>query len=216
MAAFRHLPVLAKQAWPRLARRAGCISTAPWAARPCALLLEASSPDGRLLGIDRDEALAAAGGLRPMAAAFALCRAISPLCAAWRRKRALTRRTASCWISASLRINWIRRSAAFPICRMRRRHAHGQSAGLTAADLLNTLSKRSLHILYTYGERWAARIAKFIAAARKAAFATTGQLAAVIKQAMPAAAREGSASDKRSFQALRIAVNGELEALEQV
>ncbi|MBQ1892543.1 MAG: 16S rRNA (cytosine(1402)-N(4))-methyltransferase RsmH, partial [Clostridia bacterium] len=64
-------------------------------------------------------------------------------------------------------------------------------------------------------ERFASRIANFIAAAReKAPIETTSELAAIIKNAIPAAARrEGPHPARRTFQALRIEVNGELEGL---
>ena len=87
----------------------------------------------------------------------------------------------------------------------------------TAADFLRDSSAVELaRILRDYGEeRWAARIAAFIAEARaRAPVETTGQLVDIIKAAIPAAARrEGPHPAKRTFQALRIAVNDELGAL---
>ena len=71
-------------------------------------------------------------------------------------------------------------------------------------------------ILYEYGEeRYAPAIARRIVAAREEApIETTGQLVDLIKSAMPPQAlREKQHPAKRSFQALRIAVNGELEEL---
>ncbi|HHY36557.1 MAG TPA: 16S rRNA (cytosine(1402)-N(4))-methyltransferase RsmH [Firmicutes bacterium] len=88
---------------------------------------------------------------------------------------------------------------------------------ITAAHLVNELPQEELaRILWEYGEeRWAARIAQFIVAARKRAkLKTTGELVAVIKQAVPAGARkEGPHPARRTFQALRIAVNEELDSL---
>lgn len=90
--------------------------------------------------------------------------------------------------------------------------------GVTAADLINNLPPQELALLIReYGEeRWAARIARFIAEARtRRRIETTGQLVEVIKDAIPAAARrQGPHPAKRTFQALRIAVNQELQALE--
>lgn len=87
----------------------------------------------------------------------------------------------------------------------------------TAADLVNEEPVESLaRILRDYGEeRWAARIARFIERARRQArIETTGQLVDVIKAAIPAAARRaGGHPARRTFQALRIAVNDELGAL---
>lgn len=90
---------------------------------------------------------------------------------------------------------------------------------LTAADLVNTASEQELtRILREYGEeRWAARIAAFIVKSRtRGPVATTTQLAAIVKDAIPAAARrQGPHPARRTFQALRIAVNDELGSLQQ-
>ncbi|MGI6558461.1 MAG: 16S rRNA (cytosine(1402)-N(4))-methyltransferase RsmH [Limnochordia bacterium] len=88
----------------------------------------------------------------------------------------------------------------------------------TAAELLNTASEMELrHIISRYGEeRWADRIAASIVAARqREPFVTTFQLVDVVKEAIPAAARRrGPHPAKRTFQALRIAVNDELGGIE--
>lgn len=87
----------------------------------------------------------------------------------------------------------------------------------TAFDVVNTYSEAELRrILYEYGEeRFAARIAARIVAARAVRpIGTTGELANLIKLAIPAAAREGGHHPaKRSFQAIRIEVNGELDVI---
>lgn len=89
-----------------------------------------------------------------------------------------------------------------------------------AATLVNTLSAAELaEIIRKYGEeRWAWRIAEHIVREReKEPILTTGRLADVIKGAIPAAARRrGPHPARRTFQALRIAVNRELEAIEAV
>ena len=91
------------------------------------------------------------------------------------------------------------------------------SAPLTAADVVNTWSQEELRrILFEYGEeRYAPAIAKAIVRARETApVSTTLELVEIIKSAMPPAAlREKQHPAKRSFQAIRIAVNGELDAL---
>ena len=91
------------------------------------------------------------------------------------------------------------------------------SAPLSAADIVNTWSQEELRrILFEYGEeRYAPAIARHIVEHReKAPIETTGQLVEVIRSAMPPAAlREKQHPAKRSFQAIRIAVNGELEEL---
>ena len=92
-----------------------------------------------------------------------------------------------------------------------------ESASYTARELVNTVSYEELkRILYEYGEeRYAPAIAKKICAYRaEKPIETTLELADLIRSAMPAAAlREKQHPAKRSFQAIRIAVNGELEEL---
>lgn len=89
--------------------------------------------------------------------------------------------------------------------------------GTTAAELVNTLDERSLtRILSEYGEeRYARSIARNIVRTREQEpMKTTLQLAELVKASMPAAARrEGGHPARRTFQALRIAVNGELDML---
>lgn len=93
------------------------------------------------------------------------------------------------------------------------------SSATTAADLVNTLSEKELgDIIYRFGEeRWARRIASFIVEQRKKApINTTGQLTQIIKAAIPAAARrKGPHPARRTFMALRIAVNDELSGIEE-
>lgn len=90
-------------------------------------------------------------------------------------------------------------------------------AGPSARDLVNTLPCEELaRILREYGEeRWASRIARFIVERRKhRPITTTAELVDVVKQAIPAAARRsGPHPARRTFQALRIAVNDELGSL---
>lgn len=88
---------------------------------------------------------------------------------------------------------------------------------LAAAELVNRASLAELtRILREYGEeRWAVRIARFIVERReRSPLATTADLVAVITAAVPAGARRsGPHPARRTFQALRIAVNDELGAL---
>ena len=91
---------------------------------------------------------------------------------------------------------------------------------LTAALVVNTYSRADLaRILRTYGEeRFADRIAGRIVAERdREPFATSGRLVRLLTDAVPKASqRSGGHPAKRTFQALRIEVNGELAALESV
>ncbi len=91
--------------------------------------------------------------------------------------------------------------------------------GKSAYDVVNTYGEADLRrILYAYGEeKFAPGIAKKIVAAReKKPIESTLELAEIIKSGMPAKARrEGGHPARRSFQAIRIEVNGELENLSQ-
>lgn len=90
---------------------------------------------------------------------------------------------------------------------------------LTAAKVVNEYDESDIRrILRTYGEeKFASRIAQAIVQTREQTpFETTGQLVAVIQKAVPVGAqRKGGHPAKRTFQALRIEVNHELEALER-
>lgn len=94
------------------------------------------------------------------------------------------------------------------------------TSGLTAADVLNTYSHGDIaRILNTYGdERFAGKIASAIVREReKEPFATSARLVQLLYDVIPAASRRtGGHPAKRTFQALRIEVNRELEALENV
>lgn len=91
--------------------------------------------------------------------------------------------------------------------------------GASAYDLVNTLDSRELSdIIFRYGEdKSARRIAEGICKAREqGAIETTGQLAEIIKGSVPAAVRRSEGHPaRRTFQALRIAVNGELDRLQE-
>ncbi len=92
------------------------------------------------------------------------------------------------------------------------------SADKTAYDVVNGYSEAELfRVISQYGEeRWASRIADFIVKRRQEApISTSFQLVDVIKAAIPAGARkDGPHPAKRTFQAIRIEVNGELEILD--
>lgn len=89
--------------------------------------------------------------------------------------------------------------------------------GLSAADVVNTYSEKDLmRVLTVYGEeKFAKSIARHIVSDReKKPFETTLELAETVKKAIPARARrEGGHPARRTFQAIRIEVNGEIEML---
>ena len=89
----------------------------------------------------------------------------------------------------------------------------------SAYDVVNGYDEDELdRVIFTYGEeRWARRIAQFIVTEREAKpIETTGELVDIIKKAVPKGARkDGPHPAKRTFQAIRIEVNGELEVLQR-
>lgn len=90
--------------------------------------------------------------------------------------------------------------------------------GMSAADLVNTASQSELQkIIYTYGEeKFAPSIARNIVKAReKKPIETTFELVDIIKASMPMKAKRDGHPARKTFQALRIEVNGELEKLER-
>jgi 16S rRNA (cytosine1402-N4)-methyltransferase len=91
------------------------------------------------------------------------------------------------------------------------------SAGPTAADLIAEADERTLaDVIYQFGEeRHARRVARFIVEARKAGrIATTGQLADLVRRAVPRKGFVRIDPATRTFQAIRIWVNRELDGLE--
>lgn len=92
-----------------------------------------------------------------------------------------------------------------------------RSQGPTAADLLETVDETDLaNVIFQHGEeRFSRRIARAIVDARRGGrIATTGQLAAIVRRAVPTRGYQRIDPATRTFQALRIWVNRELEGLE--
>lgn len=88
--------------------------------------------------------------------------------------------------------------------------------GISAKDIVNEFSEQQIvKILFEYGEeKFARRIASNIVKAREeSTINTTLELAEIIKRSVPAAVRREKNPCKKTFQAIRIAVNGELEHL---
>ncbi len=94
-----------------------------------------------------------------------------------------------------------------------------KSSSFSAYNVVNEYEEDKLaDVIFAYGEeRWAKRIAEFIVKERNnAPFKTTGELVSIIKKAVPKGARQdGPHPAKRTFQAIRIEVNGELSGLKQ-
>jgi 16S rRNA (cytosine1402-N4)-methyltransferase len=179
-------------------------------------------PDARVIGIDRDpEILQAAGErLEPYGSRATLCRG---------NYRDMPQILAGLGLGkvdgvlldlglSSLQVDRAQRGFSYgtPDAPLDMRMDPGQS--LTAAGLLNRLDERELaRIIEEYGEeRWATRIAKFVVRSRaRRPIETAGELVETIQDAIPASARrKGGHPARRTFQALRIAVNDELGALE--
>jgi 16S rRNA (cytosine1402-N4)-methyltransferase len=92
-----------------------------------------------------------------------------------------------------------------------------QSQGPTAADLLNQVGEEELaNLIFEYGEeRYSRRIARAIVQARgRGAITTTGQLAQIVRRAVPRRGYQRIDPATRTFQAIRIWVNRELDQLE--
>lgn len=93
-----------------------------------------------------------------------------------------------------------------------------RTAGLTAYDVVNEYSREELkRIIADYGEeRFSGPVASAIVRARESApIRTTLELAGIVTSAIPNAKRERQHPAKRTFQAIRIAVNDELAAVEE-
>ena len=90
--------------------------------------------------------------------------------------------------------------------------------GMSAAELVNTASQQELQrIIFTYGEeKFAPSIARNIVKAREIKpIETTFELVDIIKNSMPMKAKRDSHPARKTFQALRIEVNGEIEKLDK-
>lgn len=94
-----------------------------------------------------------------------------------------------------------------------------RTQAIKATDLVNNLEQEELaQIIFTYGEeRFARQIARAIVKHRsQGKILSTGELSEIIKGAVPARYRREKHPARRTFQALRMAVNEELEALEEI
>ncbi|MGQ9779757.1 MAG: 16S rRNA (cytosine(1402)-N(4))-methyltransferase RsmH [Bacillota bacterium] len=221
---FLHLPVLAQEVSTFLAPRPGgvYVDATVGGAGHAEMIARAIAPDGVLVGIDRDRsALAAAEErLRETGIRFFLVHENFAHLAAILRRLGMgpvqgilfDLGVSSPQLDDPARGFSYQKDAPLDM-RMDRDQA------LTARWLVNEAAEEELaRIIREYGEeRWAARIARFIVRHRqKRPIETTGELAEIVKAAIPARARRsGPHPARRTFQALRIAVNDELGSLAQ-
>lgn len=237
---FQHTSVLLEETVTALAPRPGGLyldGTLGGGGHAAAVMAQAG-PGARLLGIDRDTAALQAAGerLQPFG------ERVRTVHANFAEMEAVAREAAADWLQAqadageeqgfdgivldlgvsSPQLDTDERGFSYhadaPLdMRMDRTQA------LTARELVNTADERELaRIIWEYGEeRWSRRIAQFIVQRRQQhPLETTGDLVAVVEAAIPAGARYARRGEpklghpaRRTFQAIRIAVNGELDAL---
>jgi len=215
-----HIPVLFQAVLDGLQIRPGgrYIDATVGGGGHAAGILAASSPDGRLLGLDRDPAAVEATGARLVSytervvlvhSSFTRLAEVARTCDFVPADGILLDLGLS-----SLQLADHARGFAFMSEGPLDMRFDPTTGGPTAADLVNELSAEELAtLLYQYGEeRQARRIAEAIVAASP--LHTTNELAAVVEKATGRRGRIHPAT--RTFQALRIAVNDELAALEAV
>jgi 16S rRNA (cytosine1402-N4)-methyltransferase len=220
---FRHVPVLLNEVLAGLTPRdGGCyVDGTLGGGGHAAAVLEASAPGGRLLGIDADPAALAAAGARlarfgeRATLAHGNFRDIGPLARAQGFDQ-IDGLLLDLGVS-SHQIDTPERGFSFAAdapLDMRL----DPTGGVTAADVVNSTPESELaDLIFRYGEeRGSRRIARFIAEARrKQPIDTTIELAELVARAL--GGRHGKIHPAtRTFQALRIAVNHELESLEAV
>lgn len=239
---FQHTSVLLEETVTALAPRPGglYLDGTLGGGGHAAAVLEQAGPTARLLGIDRDAvALAAAGErLRPFGAQ------VRTVHANFEDMAAVASEAAGDWLDAQVDAGeppgfdgiMLDLGVSSPQLDTDERgfsyHADApldmrmdRTQPFTARELVNTASEDELaRIIWEYGEeRWSRRIAQFIVQRRaEEPLETTGDLVAVIEAAIPAGARYARRGEpklghpaRRTFQALRIAVNGELDALQE-
>ena len=222
--AFHHIPVLLRETMDALAVRPGgtYIDCTVGGGGHAAEILRRSAPDGRLIGLDQDDnALRAAGErLAPFGDRVTLVRTNFERIAEVAERLGID---GADGVLMDIGVS----SHQFDEAERGFSYHHDapldmrmdRTQPLSARDLVNEWEEAEIaRVIREYGEeRWASRIAQFIVRARsQRPIETTGELVEIIKAAIPAGARrEGGHPARRTFQALRIAVNDELGALER-
>ena len=218
-----HVSVMLDQAIEWLAPRAGgryCDATVGMGGHTRALL-ERSAPDGQVIGLDRDaSALATARAeLESYGARLTLVHA------RFSQAREVLEQIGAVPVDGFLvdlgvsspQLDRAERGFSFRLDGPLDMRMDATGGGETAADLLLRVDEGELErIIRDYGEeRHAKRVARAIVEARQQGpVDTTGKLAAIVARAMPGRER-GKNPATRTFQALRITVNEELEELER-
>ena len=221
MSQFIHKPVMAKQCIENLNLGPGKVVVAGpvGLGGHSQLILEQILPDGMLIGIDRDKhALGMAKeklgtGFLPVHGNFFEIKEILERCGIDQIDGILLDLGVSSYQLDDPSRGFTYMQDAELDMRM------NDSDSLTAKQVINTYSEQRLfEIIRDYGEeRWAKRIAQFIVVRRKEKpIERTSELVEVIKAAIPKGARkDGPHPAKRTFQAIRIEVNSELDGLGQ-
>lgn len=224
MVDFHHVPVMSGEVIFYLAPKPGgvYVDGTVGGGGHSQQILDASRPDGIVIGFDRDEEAVgvATGRLAPYGGRFRLFnRNFAEL------ENTLAELGIDCVDGLLLDLG----VSSYQLDKAERGFSFLKDAPLdmrmdpssseTAGHLVNDLSEKDLaRLIRDYGEeRWAVRIAKRIVEARKVApLQTTLQLTDIIKGSIPRAKWEDRLHPAtRTFQALRIAVNRELESLEK-
>ena len=216
----KHVPVLFKEVLSGLRVRPGgrYIDATVGGGGHAAGILAACSPDGRLLGLDRDSAAletardrfaSHTGQVILLHRSFAFLEEIARTCDFVPADGVLFDLGIS-----SLQLSDSKRGFAFMADGPLDMRFDPEAGGSTAAWLVNQLSRGELQeLLFRYGEERRARsIAEAIVGSRP--LSTTQELVAAVKAAVGEGHRERIHPATRTFQALRIAVNDELAALE--
>ncbi len=225
MREFSHTPVLLEECMEKLNVHPGGVylDCTMGAAGHSEEILRRSSPDGRLVALDQDDDALAAGRKRlaPYGSRVQIVKANFSHLAEVLDELGVDKLDGVLFDIgvSSYQLDEAERGFSYMQDAPLNMKMDRNGAGMTAAELLASCPEEELaRILYEYGEeKWAKRIAKFIVERRQEApLQTTGELVSVIKAAIPAGAREaGQHPAKRSFQAIRIAVNDELNVLRE-
>ncbi len=224
---YRHIPVLLAEVleYARTAPHHVFVDATLGGAGHAIRLAQGLSSHGILIGIDQDAMALAAAGARLESQHFITPPRIELLCGNFGNLDGLLMQAEVPGVDGFLfdlgvsspQIDFSSRGFSFKEdAPLDMRMSPGNQT-TTAAELVNTLTAAELArvIRSNSDEKWANRIAEFIVEARqRTPIERSGHLVDIIKAAIPASARrEGGHPAKRTFQALRIEVNGELDAL---